>query len=142
MESAHLCRKQVVAERGTDIVEFVGDYGHSYAGTADKYAPISLASGNCLGHLFTEVGVIYGLRGVGTVISVFMTQIHEEIEDIFFQVETCVIGTDSNKHDLDSPFVSSRCVKTASKMKTMFILSKTEKPSQDKEQSAKKVILK
>ena len=51
MESAHLCRKQVDAERGTDIVEFVGDYGHSYAGTADKYAPISLASGNCLGHL-------------------------------------------------------------------------------------------
>ena len=114
MESAHLCREQVIAERGPDVVEFVGDDRHSYTGTADKYAPISLATGNCLGYLFPEVGVIYGLRGVSAVISVVITQIHEERSDICFQVETCVIGTDNNKHDLDSPFASSRCVKTAS----------------------------
>src|SRR5262245_49744835 len=86
----------VPGQRRADAGDFVGRDLHADAAAADQNAAFGHAAGNALGHALGVIGIVYGIRRIGSQVFVFHTHFIQSPFDGLFAVEAGVIAGDQD----------------------------------------------
>jgi hypothetical protein len=86
-------------ERGTDTRDLIGAHSDTDAAAADGHTAIHAAPGNRVRERNDEVGIIvFRIHGEGPKVPYFVSGGSKPTRHLFFQVDTAMIGCDSNTH--------------------------------------------
>ena len=112
VQSAHLGHPDVMTECSPDAVDFVGRDLFPLAAATHHDASFGVAGGNSTGNTSADRPVVDRLCRVGSVIGNLVAERTKVVDEMRFQLETCVVTSDGDAH-------GNRSFHTSSTLQTM-----------------------